>query len=937
MIPLRPMTCCFVAILVVMISVLTARAEGPVEPLLQKYCLGCHNQNDSEAGLSLQTTSGLASGSENGPVINKTDLSKSLLLKVLAKGTDQSMPPEGEAQPTDKERQQLMKWVLAGARIKSMAAGLPDVPMVKPFQKRRQTLLASVAIGDGATVAVAGSRHVSLIDVASGETHWKSKIDNGKVADLSVANKHPWIIAAIGTPGVDGQALILEAKTGQVVRAFTGHTDAVYSAVVNHNDTLIATAGYDRRILIHDVNSGQITQTLDGHNGSVFCLAFNPTGEILCSASGDGTVKVWNVSTGQRLDTLSQPQAEQYSVLVTRDGRQIIAAGADNRIRVWQLLSKQRARINPISVSKFAHEQSISRLAMSADGRLLASAAEDGTIRTWTTSPLQAIENLPRQDKAVTSLTFLGNQTLFLTRIDGSTQRLPLKPSSSRNKVATIAGDRKKTNVELPGKIQDVTEAGDAGDNADSAQALSLPTKIAGAIQPDGGNDRDVDCYRFAAKAGQRLHMEIRAARDKSPLDSKIEVLTADGEPILRALLQAVRDSYFTFRGKDSSTSNDFRVFNWQEMELNDYIYADGEVNRLWMYPRGPDSGFKVSPGFGSRHAYFGTTPTSHALQAPCFIVVPRGPDEELTANGLPVFPVYYENDDDSRREFGSDSRLQFTVPADGDYVVRVSDARGFSGPKYKYQLTIRSPKPDYSVKASTTKVSVSPGTGREIAFTATRIDGYEGPITVDAENLPSGFGFSGPIEIQRNQLQAFGTLFATADAKPPGAEELAKIRFIAHAPEEAERNQTKEVGKLEELKLLGDPKLRVSIRSSSATPASDASGVVLQIRPGQTIQASLELERLKHDGVVSLGKEDSGRNLPYGVFVDNIGLNGLLLLSKQTQREFFITASPIVPPSRSTFYLKSNVDSVTSLPVTLEVLPAKNDEQPSHVTSTQE
>ncbi|MFN8705860.1 MAG: hypothetical protein ACK50J_04210, partial [Planctomyces sp.] len=83
--------------------------------------------------------------------------------------------------------------------------------------------------------------------------------------------------------------------------------------------------------------------------------------------------------------------------------------------------------------------------------------------------------------------------------------------------------------------------------------------------------------------------LEIHAARDKSPLDSKIEVLTADGKPVLHRKLQAIRDSYFTFRGKDSVTVDDFRMFNWQEMDLNQYLYADGEVMRLWLYPRGPD------------------------------------------------------------------------------------------------------------------------------------------------------------------------------------------------------------------------------------------------------------------------------------------------------------------------------------------------------------
>ena len=130
-----------------------------------------------------------------------------------------------------------------------------------------------------------------------------------------------------------------------------------------------------------------------------------------------------------------------------------------------------------------------------------------------------------------------------------------------------------------------------------------------------------------------------------------------------RVLLQAVRDSYFTFRGKDDTESGDFRVFNWQEMKLDEYLYSNGEVVKLWLYPRGPDSGFGTYPGQGSRWGYFDTTPLAHALGEPCYIVEPHPPGTKLVPNGLPVFPLNFENDDDSHRELGKDSRLLLHRP----------------------------------------------------------------------------------------------------------------------------------------------------------------------------------------------------------------------------------------------------------------------------------
>jgi hypothetical protein len=57
---------------------------------------------------------------------------------------------------------------------------------------------------------------------------------------------------------------------------------------------------------------------------------------------------------------------------------------------------------------------------------------------------------------------------------------------------------------------------------------------------------------------------------------------------------------------------------------------------------------------------------------------------------------------------------------------------------------------------------------------------------------------------------------------------------------------------------------------------------------------------------------------------VDNIGLNGLLIVEGQIEREFFITASPIAKPGTRRFHLRATADGgQVSLPAVLRVLPA--------------
>ena len=46
----------------------------------------------------------------------------------------------------------------------------------------------------------------------------------------------------------------------------------------------------------------------------------------------------------------------------------------------------------------------------------------------------------------------------------------------------------------------------------------------------------------------------------------------------------------------------------------------------------------------------------------------------------------------------------------------------------------------------------ISPGSGKEIRFTATRFEGFDGPFRVEISNLPSGFSASSPVEIEAGQ-----------------------------------------------------------------------------------------------------------------------------------------------------------------------------------------
>lgn len=149
-----------------------------------------------------------------------------------------------------------------------------------------------------------------------------------------------------------------------------------------------------------------------------------------------------------------------------------------------------------------------------------------------------------------------------------------------------------------------------------------------------------------------------------------------------------------------------------------------------------------------ARFAFFDTSSPPTARGQPAYVVVPYPLETLLPNNGLPVFTVPFENDDESQRKLGKDSRVTFVAPADGDYLVRMTDVRGFAGDNYRYQLVIRRPQPSFQVSLSGANPTVGAGSGKAILVKAERSDNFWGPIRVDIEGLPPGYHVSTPLVI---------------------------------------------------------------------------------------------------------------------------------------------------------------------------------------------
>jgi hypothetical protein len=433
----------------------------------------------------------------------------------------------------------------------------------------------------------------------------------------------------------------------------------------------------------------------------------------------------------------------------------------------------------------------------------------------------------------------------------------------------------------------------------EQAQAVSIPSAINGHIAggAEAGGKPDEDYFRFHAKKGERLDIEVAASRLGSPLDSVLEVLDAQGNAIPRATIRCLNQTTTTLSDRDSRTTG-IRLVSTSGLREGDYLMVGDELDRIKFIPDQPDADTILQGMDDLRIAYEGTSPDVHAVNTPVYKAQILSPDADFPANGLPVFHLTWRNDDGGPG-YGADSKLDFVAPADGEYLIHLKDVRGMEGRDFTYRLTIRDAVPDYQLTADPANPNIPRGGSIPVTVSVSRLRDFDGSIEVNVKGLPAGVVASAAT-IPAGQQSTVVVLSAASEASLDTAP--SPIAFVGHA--NVDGNDLMRIANT-------DADVPPSLQLASIIPPPDVvvttDAKEVPIEPGKEVTVTLHIERQNgYKGRVPCSVE----NLPPGVEVVNVGLNGVLVTEAQTSRTFTLRAEDWANPINQQIYVVAEVES---------------------------
>ncbi|EHK46583.1 hypothetical protein TRIATDRAFT_184340, partial [Trichoderma atroviride IMI 206040] len=205
----------------------------------------------------------------------------------------------------------------------------------------------------------------------------------------------------------------------------------------SHDGQYVASGSSDSLIRIWDAKTGKI-HILIGHESGINAIAFSPDGSCLASASRDGTVRIWEApwdddhKQAQLILRGHSSEVDNLSFSPLESEKHVVSCSADHTLCIWDYGRHEVERVARASIDVGGevdqrvpgHKTPISCLALSRDGKVVASGSKDGLICLWGGDIGSFRGQLREHRKKITSLEFSHDSRYLLSSARERTVRV---------------------------------------------------------------------------------------------------------------------------------------------------------------------------------------------------------------------------------------------------------------------------------------------------------------------------------------------------------------------------------------------------------------------------------------------------------------------------------------------------------------------------------
>ncbi len=235
--------------------------------------------------------------------------------------------------------------------------------------------LASVAVASGGRTLATGDRTGTVrLWPAEAGYQYRTLSPEGTAAK-TVAYSSDGNNLAIGI--ANGSVQLWNSQTEEMIRSLSGHTGTVRGLAFSSDGSRLISGASDRTARVWDVESGECIQILNGHTAPVEAVTFAPGGEKAATAGfdRDRTIRIWSIESGKELRTLKGHSRFCYEIVYTgQDGRLLASASNDGTVGFWD--PEEGTLLNSLGINGAP----VNGIASSPDGKLVAAAVGDNSL-----------------------------------------------------------------------------------------------------------------------------------------------------------------------------------------------------------------------------------------------------------------------------------------------------------------------------------------------------------------------------------------------------------------------------------------------------------------------------------------------------------------------------------------------------------------------------